>query len=190
MLEELLKRNRSYRAYDESVRVSEAELKHLVDLTRFIASGKNRQPLKYHISFERAETETLLSMTKWAAALPELALPRPGEHPAAFIVILQDLSVNPKLGAADKDVGIAAQTILLGAAEQGLGGLMIGNFRRQEVKEFLKPGEKLEPVLLIALGKPSEQICLTAVPESGKTDYYRENGVHYVPKRALEDILV
>ncbi len=88
-------------------------------------------------------------------------------------------------------MGIVAQTILLAATEKGLGGCMIGNFKKEELKSFLQLPSNIEPQLVVAIGKPAENIVLTSVKEDGKTAYYRdEDGTHYVPKRSLEDILL
>ena len=86
-------------------------------------------------------------------------------------------------------MGIAAQTLLLAAAEKGLGGLMIGAFDPAGVKELLKLPDHLVPQLLLALGKPDETIVITEVKD-GVTRYWRdEHDTHYVPKRRLEDII-
>lgn len=191
MFSDLVKFNRSYRGFDESYTFTEADLKEYVELARNTASGANRQPLKYRIAWKKDDVEFILSMTKWAAALPQLKLPADGKHPTAFIVMLQDTAIAKAVGSCGADVGIAAQTILLGAAEKGLGGCMIANFNPAEVKSALKFADHLEPVLIIALGKPAEEIKLVEVGADGSTRYYRdENGTHYVPKRSLEDILV
>ena len=191
MLKDLVLRNRSYRGYDENRKVSWEELAELVDLTRYTASSVNMQPLKYYLACDKEEVEKIVSITKWAAALSELHLPHPGSYPAAFIVICQDLEISPSTTTFQRDVGIAAQTILLGATEKGLGGCMIGNFKRSEMKSLLHLSENIEPNLVLAIGKPAEKVVLTSVKEDGKTSYYRdEEGTHYVPKRSLEDIIL
>ena len=139
----------------------------------------------------REEVEAILATTKWAAALPELHLPKPGTHPTAFVIILQDSDIQPNMQAAMIDVGIAAQTITLAATETGLGCLMIRNFGLKPLTEVLGLSESLVPVLVIAIGAPAEKIELVPVLENGDVNYYRdENGTHYVPKRALEDIVL
>ena len=188
MFRELVLKNRSYRAFDESRKLTREELLELVDLARLTPSSANRQPLKYHIAWEADKVAEIQGLTKWAAALPQLNLPRSGKRPTAFIVICQDMSVN---SAFLVDVGIAAQTMLLAAAEKGLGGCMIGNFPKDKMAELLKLPEKVEPKLVVAIGKPAEEIVLCEVGEDGKTNYYRdEAGTHYVPKRKLDDILL
>ena len=182
--------NRSYRGYDESYKFTEEKLKEYVDLTRFTPSSVNMQPFKYYIAYEKEKVDTIQKMTKWARALPELNLPYEGKRPTGFIVVCQDTDIYSNINRFMKDVGIVAQTILLQAAEEGLGGCMIGNFSAEEVKTTLKLTENIVPLLIIALGKPAEKIVLTDVVD-GKTDYYRdENDVHYVPKRSLSDILL
>lgn len=90
-----------------------------------------------------------------------------------------------------KDVGIVAEAMLLMATEEGLGGCMIGNFTAGELKKAIDLAENLQPLLVVAFGKPDEKIVLTEVPEDGNINYYRdENDVHYVPKRSLDDIVI
>ena len=129
MFKDLVLKNRSYRGYDESVTFTREDLLEYVDLARLCPSGANLQGLKYYLVYEKEAVEALLPYTHFAAALPQLHLPRTGSHPTAFIVICQDLSITENLARLQKDIGIVAQTMLLYAAEQGLGGLMIGNFR-------------------------------------------------------------
>jgi len=189
MFKDLVMRNRTYRGYDESFKIDRETLLELVDLTRYTAASANLQPLKYFVACDKETVDKIQPLTKWAGALSHLNLPYPGTRPTAFIVICQDNSISAAVGML-KDVGIAAQTITLGAAEKGLGCCMIGSFELAALKELLSLSEHIEPKLVIALGKPAETIVLTDAKD-GKTTYYRdENGVHYVPKRTLDDILL
>ena len=188
---ELVKKNRSFRGYDESYRFTKEQLEDYVDTTRYTASSVNMQPLKYFIAYEKEMVDTIQKMTKWARALPDLDLPYIGKRPTGFIVVCQDINISLNTERFMKDVGIVAQTILLQATEEGLGGCMIGNFKKEEVMETLKLDDNLVPLLIIALGKPDEEIVITEIPESGSTNYYRDKeDVHYVPKRSLGDILI
>lgn len=190
MFRDLVKSNRSYRGFDESVPMTKEQLLSYVDLTRMTASSVNLQPLKYHIAYEKNEVAQIQSLTKWAAKQPQFGLPREGHRPTAFVIICHDKAIAPNAASFQKDVGIVAQTILLAATEDGFGGCMIGNFRADEMKELLKLPETLDPQLVLGLGKPAEKIVLTEVGTDGSTDYYRDEAdVHYVPKRALKDIL-
>lgn len=187
---ELVKRNRSYRGFDQQRRISREELEELVDCARITPSAANRQPLRYDLVWEPAETAGVQALTKWAAALPERHLPDPGKEAAAFIVILQETEWVRNAASCQIDVGIAAQTMLLAAVEKGLGGLMIGNFNREGLTELRGYPEHLVPQLVIAIGKPAEKIELTEVQPDGSTKYYRdEQDIHYVPKRRLKEVI-
>ncbi len=188
---ELVKANRSYRGYDESRKVSREELMELVDCARFAASSVNRQPFQYYLAWEPEDVAKIQAQTHWAKGLPDLELPHKGMYPTAFIVILQDTERFPATARYQRDVGIVAQTMLLAATEMGLGGCMIGFFSPAKVKETLGLGDHMEPMLIVAIGKPAENIVLTEISGEESTAYYRdENDVHYVPKRRLEDIIL
>ena len=85
----------------------------------------------------------------------------------------------------DIDLGIAAQSMLLKAVEMGLNGLIIAAFNRAKLQEALFL--PYPPLLVLAIGKGDEHIELKPIDESESHAYYREGGVHYVPKvRNLE----
>ena len=191
MLKDLVIKNRSYRGFDENYSFTKEQLESSIDLTRYTASSVNAQPLKYKIVFEKNEVEAVRPLTRWARALPDMVLPHPNMHATAFIIICQDTDISPNLARYQKDIGIVAQTITLAAVEDGLGGCMIGNFTPDEVKETLNLAENLTPMLIIALGKPAEEIVIKEIDNGESTKYYRdENDIHYVPKRKLKDILI
>ena len=133
MLRDLVLKNRSYRGFDESVRISRETLEVFVDCARLCPSSVNKQPLKYFLAWEPEEVEKVQGLTKWARALPDMVLPHPGKRPTGFVVICQDKRIDENLNRYQKDVGIVAQTMLLAAVEQGLGGCMIGNFQAARV---------------------------------------------------------
>ncbi|MCC8100858.1 MAG: nitroreductase family protein [Clostridiales bacterium] len=190
-LKELVKANRSYRGYDESRRVTREELLEMIDCARLTASSVNQQPLRYYLAYETEDVDRIQPLTKWARGLPQMELPHPGMCPTAFVVICQDIRVCESLTRFSRDVGIAAQTILLAATEMGLGGCMIGNFSPAKLSEALQLPAYLSPLLVTAIGKPAETIVMTEIGPDELTDYYRdENDVHYVPKRRLEDIVI
>lgn len=191
MLKDLVIKNRSYRGFDENYSFTKEQLERYIDLTRYTASSVNAQPLKYKIVYEKNEVEAVRPLTRWARALPDMVLPHPNMHATAFIIICQDTDISPNLARYQKDIGIVAQTITLAAVEDGLGGCMIGNFTPDEVKETLNLAENLTPMLIIALGKPAEEIIIKEIENGESTKYYRdENDIHYVPKRKLKDILI
>lgn len=189
MLKDLLKTCRSYRRFYQEVEISTEDLKELVDLTRYTASTSNSQALKFLISNTEKKNELIFETLAWAGYLKDWQGPSVGERPSAYIIILCDLTLGKNKMWDD---GIAAQTIMAGAAEKGLGGCMIGSFQREKLAQSLGIDVKRYSLdLVLALGKPKEEVVLVPVGESGDIKYYRdENHVHYVPKRSLEDILL
>lgn len=183
-LESLLKKNRSWRGYDPGRIVTEAELKQIAQATTLIASGMNKQRLRYRLVTAEEAAKVLPHITL-GAALPEEHLPHPGEEPGAFIVVCATEAENKVI---DIDLGIAAQTMLLKATEMGLGGIFILNFRGEAIREAL--GLAANPIAVIAIGKPAEKIFLVPVHASSDLNYYRRDGIHYVPKLQVEDLLV
>ena len=192
MIKELVTKTRSYRRFDESTRIPFEVLEGLVDTVRGVASAANRQPLKYVIVSKEEACEKLFEACTWAGALKDWGGPQPGERPTGYIVLLKDaeLSMNDKFSAWD--AGIAMQTIMLDAVEQGFGGCFIGAFNKGKCMEVIGLDPKrYRPQIVIALGKPVEDCRVVGVPEDGSTTYWRdEEQVHYVPKRNLDEVLV
>jgi len=188
MIEELIRKNRSYRRFDESVPVGRDTLVWLVNLARLSASGGNMQPLKYILSCDPETNAKIFPCTMWAAHLQDWPGPAKGERPTAYVVILGDTDIRK---GSHVDHGIAAQSILLGAVEKGFGGCMIGSLRRDELRAALDIPERYEILLVIALGKPAEEVILEEAQPGGDVRYYRdEQGRHHVPKRPLDEIIL
>ncbi|HDQ73520.1 MAG TPA: nitroreductase family protein [Chloroflexi bacterium] len=188
MLKDLIRKNRSYRRFDQTVPVALDTLREIVDLARLSASGSNLQPLKYVLSCDPDLNARVFPHTRWAGYLKDWKGPAEGERPAAYVVILGDREIRPEFGC---DHGIAAQSMMLGAAEQGLGGCMLGALDRQGLRETLEIPERYEILLVLALGKPAEEVVLEDVGPDGDVKYYRdEDGVHHVPKRPLDEVVL
>jgi nitroreductase len=187
-LRDLVLRNRSYRRFDGSYRIERETLVDLIRLARSTPSAANRQPLKYILSAGEKTNDRIFPCLTWAAYLKDWEGPGPGERPSAYIVILIDEGITQDWWCDD---GIAAQTILLGAVEKGLGGCMIGSINKERLRRELNIPEHLKIRLVVALGKPAEQVVLEDLKPGGDIRYWRdEKGVHHVPKRMVEEIIV
>jgi nitroreductase len=185
---EIVEKNRSYRRFDQIYRLNREILMELADLARKTPSAGNRQLMRYVLSCSPAVNSRIFETLGWAASLPDWPGPEEGERPSGYIVIVTD---RDSWDWARVDLGISAQTILLGAAARGLGGCMLGNVRKEQLKEILGLGEGLAIQLVIALGKPVEEVVLEDVGEAASTTYYRtDDRVHHVPKRKLEDLVI
>ena len=187
-LRDLVLRNRSYRRFDESYRIERETLVELIGLARCTASAANRQPLKYILSVDPKTNARIFPCLAWAAYLKDWNGPKPGERPTAYIVILIDEGIAQDWWCDD---GIAAQTILLGAVEKGLGGCMIGSINKEQLRQMLAIPAHLRIRLVVALGKPAEQVRLEDLAPGGDIRYWRDaKDVHHVPKRTLAELIV
>ncbi len=183
-LRRLLQHNRSYRGYDNSFVVREDQLRRIIEVATLCPSARNQQVLRFRPVL-KDESDKVLSHMRLGGALPELHLPFPGSEPNAFVVICSTVEESKYV---DMDLGIVAQSMLLQATEIGLGGICIGAFDREPIKEALNL--PYEPLLVLAIGRPKESIELVECHEGDSLTYYRNNDIHYVPKLSLDDLIL
>lgn len=184
----LVLKNRSYRRFRQDAGIGYETLTELVDLARLSASAGNKQPLRYILSHYPEKNAIIFQYLTWAAYLQDWPGPAEGERPAAYIVIVSDMSVSKHV---DCDHGIAAQNILLGATVRGLGGCVLSSIKKEGLRIALNIPNTYEILLVIALGAPVETVVVETVKSDGDIRYWRdESGVHHVPKRALNDIIL
>ena len=188
MIKDTVVKNRSYRRFYGDYKINRTILVELIELARLSPSGKNLQPLKYFISSDDETNSKIFPTLAWAGYLKDWDGPEEQERPSAYIVMMVDRNLTAGTPAIDE--GIACQSILLGAVEKGLGGCIIQSVKKKELAEVLEIPESLEVVLVIALGKPKEDVRLVAVKEDDIKYYRDEEGVHYVPKRNIDEIII
>ncbi|MFH1079992.1 MAG: nitroreductase family protein [Pseudomonadota bacterium] len=188
MFKDLVVRNRTYRRFDQTFAIGKDTLRELVDLARLSSSAGNKQPFKYILSCDPVKNAIIFEHLAWAGYLTDWPGPVEGERPSAYILMLGDKQISPSF---DFDNGIAAQSILLGAVEKGLGGCMIGSIERPKLRKKFNIPERYDILLVIALGRPVETVILETVKADGDVRYWRDSeGRHYVPKRSLDNIIV
>lgn len=185
---ELVTRNRSFRRFDEYAGMSENMIRDLVELASCTPSAANRQPLRYLPVTGADMTDKLFPCLGWAGYLESWAGPEPGERPPAALVML---SRKEDAAGAACDSGIAAQTILLGAAEKGVGGCIIGSLDRDRLKSGFGISDSWAVLLVIALGIPKETVIIDQIEPGGDIRYWRDRyGMHHVPKRTVDELMV
>lgn len=186
-IKHLANTTRSYRRFRQIYPVTPELMTQWVDNARVSASAGNKQPLRYRIVTDKEQCAQIFETLTWAAALPDWDGPESGQRPTGYIIMATD-SETFKGELWRFDAGIAAQTIMLSSTEEGFGGCIMLSFKRGELKKILSMPEDLEPVLVLALGRPIEDIRLVDAAQDDTTYYRDEQQVHYVPKRKLEDI--
>lgn len=193
MLMQLIEKSRTFRRFEQTAMIPEEDLVSMIDAARLSPSPRNQQALKFCIVHTVSVNEKLFPLLAWAGALKDWPGPQEGEKPAAYIVVLGDNSIieKGKLSYHEVSSGIAAQSIILRAGELGIGACIIAAVQRKHLRELLSIDEHLEILLVIALGKPKEEVVIEEFPDNGNYNYWRDkNGVHHVPKRSLQDMIV
>ncbi len=188
MIRDLIIKSRSYRRFYQDAAIEHETLRGLVDLARLSPAAGNLQPLKYILTCEPKKNALIYPHLAWAGYLKDWPGPDEGERPSADIIILGDREVSQSI---DCDHGIAAQSILLGATEKGLGGCIIGSIQRKGLQKALAIPARYEILLVLALGKPREMVVIETVGATGDIKYWRDSDdIHHVPKRPLDEIII
>jgi len=189
MMKDLVLKNRSYRRFYQDYRIESGVIRELIDLARLCGSAGDLQPLKYIFSCDPERNALTFPLLVWARYLKDWSSPREGEKPAGYVVMLGDTEISRSFGC---DHGIAAQAILLGAVEKGLGGCMIASIDRDGLRQALNIPPRFEILLVLALGKPREKVVIETLKPETETSGTGAmgDGVHHVSKRRLEDIII
>jgi len=188
MLKGLVFKNRSYRRFHQEYTINHKVLRELIDFARLSPSASNLQPLKYILSSDKKKNALIFPHLSWAGYLKDWKGPKEGERPSAYIIILGDTQISKSFSC---DHGIAAQSILLAVAEKGLGGCMIGTINKEGLRKDLSIPTQYEILLVLAFGKPKEKVVLENLKPDGNIKYWRDDkGIHHVPKRKLDDLIL
>jgi nitroreductase len=189
---QLVSAARTCRRYDASRGLPAGTLSWLVDCAHLTPSAGNLQVLRY-ITVQSPENRAkFYPALAWAAYFKDWQGPDEKERPTGYIVVLAAKGADGKVSAHSFiDTGIAAQTIQLAAWSKGIGVCMLRSFNPKGIGTVVTLPPELEIVTVLALGYPVEERRIVPLGEDGSVQYYRDDkGVHYVPKRALNEVLV
>ncbi len=184
---DLMRRNRSYRRFDPSRAIGPEELDSIISAACFCASGRNMQPLKYRRVFAPGECARVFPLLAWAGYLKDWNGPEEGERPAAYLVQCLDRNLAQDCMCDD---GLQLEALTLAAVSLGLGCCIIKSFDRVGLVRALGLPANLEPLYVLAIGRPVEEVEIEDMRD-GDVRYYRTpDAVHHVPKRALSELTV
>ena len=176
-LNTLLVKNRTVRRYKQDAQVTAEQLRSIVEVNTKIASAMNRQALRYR-----------LVTGDDVPPLREILFREPARSEAAtaFIVVYTAITEDRYI---DIDLGISLQSMALKATELGLNCLIKGNIDWDLIKELFHDTVN-EPLAVLCIGRAAESVFLKPVEDSSDLTPYTKDGVHYVPKLRLDDILI
>lgn len=151
-IDKLFIERKSVRSYLDK-NITKETIEELLQAARLAPSAVNYQPWRFFIcqSDEIKQSITESYPRKWFKTAP------------LYIVACADKSQSWKRSADNKDhgnidVAIAITHLMLKATEMGLGTCWVCNFDTSVVIEALNLDKFLEPVAIIPLGYPSEEM--------------------------------
>ena len=183
---ELVSKARTIRRFDTSKTITDADLMHVLECARRVASAGNLQRLRY-VTVNGEAAKSSFSNISLGGFLPPEKKPTEAVAPTAYVVI-SSYTDEPDANLLI-DVGISAEAMVLAAAEMGIAACMIRNFNKAHFT-FEKEGKTAFPILVIALGYPAETAMAVDVNDGESLKYYKnDEDVNVVPKLMLEDLI-
>ncbi len=187
MLKDLVLKNRSYRRFYQNELIEKDQLRQWIDLARLGASCRNAQSLRYVTVSNQNLCKQVFENLAWAGYLSDWVGPIEGEQPVAYVIMLNDERLSKNYFCDD---GIAVQNLMLAAVEDGFGGCILRAFKEKNIRELLNISEDYSIIQVVALGKPNEEIVIEEMKDENIKYWRDENGVHHVPKRKLDDLVI
>jgi len=176
-------------------------LRRMVNSARVAPSAANMQPLEYLVVTAKSLCEEVFEHLKWAGYIFPKGNPMPGCEPVAYIIILiskskvshsvlkrDEAAIRYSFKPDLRDVGAAAENIMLFAQSKGIGSCWLGAVNKIGIKKAFSVPRRLEIDSVIALGYP--KMVSTVAKFTGSVKYYLDKrGALHVPKRPLKDII-
>jgi nitroreductase len=183
-LYKLIISRRSVRLFNQKP-VSLKILKAVINAARLGPSAANLQFLEYLVISEKKAREKVFKALHWAGYVQPRRNPPPALRPMAYIIILinKERAKEPNL----RDVGAAAENILLSLLSFGLGGCWLQNIDKESLYGQFKLSPRYEIDSVIAAGYPEESPKLETSSREVKYWLDKNNTLH-VPKRPLADV--
>ena len=181
----LLETRRTYRKFDQSRQISKEAVEDMKKAARTASSAMNRQPLRYLYVRSPQKVNEVFETTKWAGALPsELGVPREGEKPTLYVVVLSVIELQSAYTSFDE--GLAVSKTTLAAWTHGVGSCIIGSADKDKLRKALEIDESLDIGCVVAFGYPVHESYIEDMKDD--TKYYLDEKMNYhVPKRKICD---
>lgn len=155
---------RSVRKYTDEP-VPEKVIKTLLEAAMSAPSAGNQQPWHLVVIDERQMLDAIPDVHPYARMLRQAPL---------AILVCGDLQRERSPGFWVQDCSAATQNLLLAVRAQGLGGVWLGVYPREErvegLRELLGLPEHVVPLALVSIGHPAS--------EQGPANRYDEGRVH------------
>jgi nitroreductase len=155
-------------------------LERLIEAARLAPSAANLQPLEFVAVDAAGPRAEIFPCLKWAAYITPAGDPRPGEEPAAYVVMLANTKIREKM--FEYDIGAAMENMILAGLAEGVGSCWMLSIDRDKLRAILGVPEHYRIDSVLALGYPAEEPSAEVMGESCK--YWKDGeGRLHVPKR-------
>ncbi len=184
-LYKLIIRRRSIRLFKQK-KVSFDIIEKIIDCARLAPSAANLQFIDYLVVDKDALNKKVFAALTFAAYIYPKRTPPNGREPTFYIILLvnRHRTKEPNL----RDIGLAAENILISLLTFNLGGCCLQNIDKDKIRKELKISDNYEIDSLIAAGYPDEAPRLET--DSVNVKYWLDdNDCLHVPKRPLKDVL-
>ena len=192
----LVRRARTCRRFDESMRVPREFLLELAELAHLAPCGANAQRLRFHVVSDVEECSSLFEKLTWLVRsrigrVPMRANARPATSqflPSAPFPASPPRYHRGRHGhrGSDDDARRAQRNARVAAC-------MFKAFTPRAIDAMGLDNDRYELKLIMAFGVPAETQVIDAIDSNpdGSINYWRDEAqVHHVPKRPLADVLV
>lgn len=187
MILEKIKNCRSHRNFS-SKSISKEEILKILEAARYSSCGKNLQELRYSYIIDEESTKNLFSNFILGGLLKKEDKATLEERPRAAILISVKSDNKNEMNLFN--IGIVSQNILLAASDFNYSGCIVMAYNKKEVEKIFNLPEDYSSKVLLVLGEATDKVEIVDVKAGESTNYYRENGIHYTPKLALEDLIL
>ena len=157
---------------------------------RFSASTKNAQFLRYSYTIDNNKCQKLFPAVALGGLLKNEDKATLEERPRGFILISTKKDIEFPDSRIYYDIGIASQNINLIAEELGYGTCIVMSYSKKTFEEVLELPEGYDSKAVIILGESKDIVKLVDSKNEDDTKYFVENGIHYVPKLKLDDLII
>ncbi len=180
----LIAARRSIRQF-QAKPVMRETLKNIIDAGRLAPSAANLQPLEFIVVDDPAVRADVFSCLKWAAYIQPQGDPKPGQEPAAYVVVLVNTKIREKM--YEYDVGAAVENMALAAAGEEIASCWLISIDRPKIQTLFGIPESVRVDSVLALGYPAENSVVEEYRDSPR--YWKDaEGMFHVPKRALAEV--
>jgi len=179
----LITTRRTIRLFSQR-KVPLALIRKVINAARLAPSAANLQFLEYVVVDDEALKKEVFSQLKFGGYVWPKRVPSPAQRPAFYIIITINRTKTKKPDL--RDVGAAAENMLLALRAFALGGCWVASVNKRALGRMVRLPEHYTIDSVIAAGYPKERPVLE---ERSFVKYWldKNNRLH-VPKRPLKTI--